>query len=459
MIITRGNSYSKLHQAPAEFLASVARHLAIKLELGSKKKPIVKGVRFGSIFWHEAMPYGSMLHGSVVPAGLTYHVEALARMYRVPCEVRDVRVVPPANHSWRSVVSSWRPYQDEVHDRLCRATTGIVDAPPRSGKTLMAVRIVDELAQPVLYVAPSVAIVRQTYETFQRFYPNDMLARLDGEAQSYERDASKQIVIATVASVLKQDPDWFKTRKALIIDEFHHSAAESYHRLSALASEAYFRFMFTGTHFRTGTDTLAMEAVCAQVIQKIQLADLVPDYLVQPRVYFIPTRAMRVRGRNWKEAYTAGVVKCDRRNGHIVTFALSLARSGIPTIVLVKHRAHADALGQMIPDSVVVKGGEDALTSEAVREFLAGAFRVLVGTTVLGEGVDLPNAGALIYASAGSDGVTMMQSYFRPLTAHPGKQIGRIYDFRDTHHKLLARHSNERIVFARKHLGDCVVVP
>lgn len=468
MRIVRTNAWAELEGAPEDFLDRLARHLAVPLEKANRKlrtKP-QPGNRFGGIFSHEGVRYGSLLHDRRVLAGLAYHVEALAAHYGLPCEVYDARVVPApptrpggAGAGWGSVSGTWRPYQDAVHQRLAASPVGIVDCPPRGGKTLMAVRIVDAIGLPTLYVAPSVAIVRQTYETFRRFYPDDHLAVLDGESRGADRDITKPVVISTIASALRQDAEWYKTRQVLIVDERHHDGADQYHLLSQRLTEAYYRYHFTGTNFRTGEDQLAMEAVCSQVLCKITLADLVPEYLAPPRVFFVPVRAKRLPVLDFKAAYEAGVVNHEKRNALVVEFAKSLAASDTPTLVLTRRRAHADQLGEMIPGAAVAKGGEGALTQRTVRNFLDGRCRVLVGTTVLGEGVDLPNAGALVYASGGADSVTLIQAYFRPLTAHPGKTVGRIYDFRDSHHRILARHSNRRIDHARRYLGDCVLVP
>jgi superfamily II DNA or RNA helicase len=451
VIVERGNSYSELIGAPRSFLENAERHLSIPIEVG-----VAPGTRFGRIFWHEGLPFGSLLNGNRVAAGLTWHVEQLAERYSVPCEVKDLRVRPAARGPWGALRVGWRSYQDDVHEQIVRHGVGVVNAPPRSGKTLMAARAIDYFGLSVLYIAPSVAIVRQTYEVMRQAFGDDLIARLDGESFGSDRDASRPIVISTLASAVRQPPEWFKTREMLIIDEFHHAAADSYHRINSLCGGVFYRLCFTGTHFRTGGDGLSMEAVCSQMIHQITFSDLVPQYLAAPKVFFLSPKARQVRAGSWKEAYEMGVVDCKARNSLVVLICEMLRSKSVPTIVLTRRRAHADALGRLITDSAVVKGGENALTSRSVHDFLDGRYSVLVGTTVLGEGVDVPKAGALVYASGGGDGVTMLQSYFRPLTAYPGKDVARIYDFYDTHHSSLLRNSKERLNFARQHLGDCV---
>lgn len=803
MHLWRGNSFTDIHGAPDWFLTNLRHHLSIPISFDVKT-----GERFGSKFMNKGEWYGSLIDGNRVTSGLTWHVEQLAKYYHdqgyhLPCEVFDRRERPSDQLPLFSVQAKWRPYQDIIHKTIAHYGIGVVDAPPRSGKTLMAARAVDTFAVPTLYIAPTVAIVSQTYKVLSEAFGEDMVARLDGAAHPSQRDISKMIVVATAPSAVRQKKEFYDTRDLLIVDEFHHcispyanvltlsgekviseiregelvatktdngvgfrkvlnvwkrkapdkllrlhlstgrileitdehniytptgkiktgdlrvgsevcvfemrednlsegavcnsreilqraknglaflrklwkenfsqifwgaqrilfgnsqgirrsgisetsydysfekygvskafigtyaetefesyarragendkrisesncrrsccalwqrvgrkrerggvirkesvesfeavrfyprvcysdgftqesrqfalvstrfcsfgeedcgrnrwefscasercgcaegrffnseqvgrdsdscefyrsessvvtarvlkietvssksetvydleveethnyfvegmlvsnSAAETYHKINKLADNIYYRLCFTGTHWRTGGDRLAMEAVCSQVLYRLEIADLIPKYLVQPFIYYIPFRDKVVRGKDWREAYVNGIVECEARNARIVSTANQLVDNGIPTIVLVQRRAHADFLGEIIPDSRVAKGGEGILTSNTIKKFLGGEFFCLIGTSVLGEGVDLPNAAALIYAGGGGDSVHLMQSYFRPFTAYPDKDLGRVYDFKDLHHPTLQRHSTARINCARRFLGDCVYTP
>jgi len=456
VLVDRFNNLARITQAPTWFLEALAVHLAVPVE-----PETAPGARFGGFFIHEGQRYGSLLRGDVVAAGLVPHVVALAKHYRLTGRVRDWRAKPSDQLPLHAISMQWRPYQEAVFRRTLAYGTGVIDAPPRSGKTAMAARTIDAYALPTLFLAPSVQIVAQTYRTFRKIWGEDLVARIDGDVRPSERDPSKQIVVATVASALALPPEWWATRQLLVIDEFHHAAADSYHRVNQLAVNAFYRYGWTGTHFRTGDDRLAMEAVCSTVIAKIPVDFLVAGgWLARPRVVFSVVNGAPTGGHSYQEAYEAGIVESRDRNDLVVFIAQQLGEQGVPTIVLTRRRAHADALGARIPNSATVKGGEGALTSKAVSDFLAGRYGCIVGTTVIGEGVDVPRAAALIYAAGGSDGVGMMQSYFRPLTAAEGKPVGRIYDFVDAHHGMLRRQSARRIEMAREQFGaGNVVVP
>jgi len=447
MIIVRGNVWSELEGAPAWFLKNLERHLSVAVDAGQKVS-----TRFGSIYTYQGEPWGSLLHKTRVPAGLTSHVIRIAQHYDVSGSVRDIRVVPEDQVPWWSVKMRWRPYQDRVHKAAMENPAGVIDASPRSGKTSMAARLIDQLALPALYIAPSVQITRQTHEVFVSHFGADNVGRFDGNADPSDRDISRAVVVATTASALKLPKEFYDTRKVLVIDEVHHGASESIHQISVLAEQAYYRYGLTGTFFRTGEDGLAMEAACGETIAKIQIDELIPDFLAPPRVFYLRVPG-KIAALDWVEAYDEGIVNYAPRNALVVKAVAALRAKDIPTIVLTRRRAHADLLGSAISDSVVVKGGENALTSRGVRDFLAGRHGVLIGTTVIGEGLDLPRAAALVYASGGNDGVSMMQSYYRPLTAHPDKDAGRIYDFWDLQHATLRQHSSNRHDMARKQFG------
>lgn len=460
----RNNSFTEIHGASAAALQKLAYHLAVQITDPSTVKPGAK--RYSHIFSArdpisgESTLWATLLHKNVIPAGLTGHAQSLLEHYGWKVEVRDGREVPEDRIPLWSVKKSWRPYQDWVHQEIVKRGVGVIDAPPRSGKTLMIVRAIDTFAHPSLVVAPSLAIVRQTYDEFCKVFGEGLVSRIDGTVEPAERDLSKLIVIATIASAIRLPQSFFDSRKLLAIDEFHHGAAESYHKLNALSRNIYYRLCFTGTHFRTNEDRLAMEAISSDVLYQIPVRYLVDEkFLAPPRYVVTMTKdSPRLSTNNWAKVYGQGIVANEARNRTIAKIASTLGiDSNIPTIVLVRRREHAKILNRMIPDSKAVMGGEDALTNKTINDFRAGLVPVLIGTTVIGEGVDLPNAGALVYGSGGGATVQQIQSYFRPLTANPGKEMGIIYDFKDIHHPTLSRHSEERMALAEACLDTMAV--
>lgn len=452
--ILRFNNWVEVHNCPPEALEKLYYHLSIPVEYEA-----VRGQsRFGGFFEYNSMMYGSMLLGHRVPSGLLPYVVNILNHYGYQWQGIDFRQELESALPLWSVTANWRPYQHDVERSIIdHNAIGIIDAPPRSGKTLMAIRAIDTFSYPCVYIAPSVAIVRQTYEQLKSFFGEDYVSRIDGSAKPTEKDPSKQIVVSTPITAARMPQEWWDSRFLVVIDEFHHAAAETYHVINAKAGAAYHRLCFTGTHFRTGDDELAMEAICSQKIYKIAVGDLVQQkYLAAPMVRFIPVHGEGVGSSRYDAVYRHGIVWHQKRNQKIVELAHSLTYYRYPTLILTNRRQHADMLGECIAGSKVVKGGEAALTDQVISEFRQGQFFILIGTSVIGEGVDIPNAKVLIYATGGGYTVGMLQSYFRPLTYQEDKPFGMIYDFYDYQNNILTNQSNRRFAYTREYLGDCV---
>lgn len=456
--LIRTNAWTYLQGVTPALEAALQWNLSVELEDPEKVKI---GLRYSRVWQYGRKVYGTLYHPAGeqparVPSGLVAHAAATALQLGIQYTIVDKRHRPQDGYPLHTVKMPWRPYQDAIHDLVIRQGHGVIVVPPRGGKTSIAARAIDAFGINTVYVAPSVAIVQQTYEVFCNHFGSEWVGRIDGEATAKER-ADKLIMVCTAQSAVAQSEAWWRSREMLIIDESHHAAAETYHQISVLAGHIFHRFFLTGTHFRSRGDDLAMHAIAGATLAQVSVKQLVEQgYLATPRMFYLNYQAPRVTGtrRDFKRLYQQAIVSGEYRNRLVVQLAKDLMSRGDQVIVLTQRRMHADALGEAIPESAVAKGNEGALTSQTVRSFLAGRFGCLVGTTVIGEGVDVPKASALIYATAGAGGVRQIQSYFRPLTAAPGKTYGRIYDFVDRQHELLLEHSAKRIETACAHLGS-----
>ncbi len=86
--------------------------------------------------------------------------------------------------------------------------------------------------------------------------------------------------------------------------------------------------------------------------------------------------------------------------------------------------------------------------------------RILIGTSLVGEGVDLPPADALVYARGEKAEVMLTQNVYRVCTAWGGKRDAIMVDFADRHAKKLMRHSQQRLgTFYRDPIFDVEVLP
>jgi superfamily II DNA or RNA helicase len=159
--------------------------------------------------------------------------------------------------------------------------------------------------------------------------------------------------------------------------------------------------------------------------------------------------ATLTRSMPWPKCYDVGVVHAKKRNGIIVYEALRAASYGLPVMVLVQHEAHGQALQTMMTEAGLTANfiygkHEQSERQAGLAALKDGRLQVLIGSTILDVGVDVPALGMVIIASAGKAEVAMRQRIGRGLRAKKGINRCYIVDFEDWTNSDLKSHSLER---------------
>jgi len=400
------------------------------------------------------------------PTGLLSRVQRICQKMGFPVELKDQRLRPVEGFpefTKNPIID--RDYQLAAADAALKIGRGVLDMPPRSGKTRTMCEIHKRLALPTIWLAPTDRIVQQTRGVLEGFFGANYVTHLVGTKMADE-SANSRVVVCTAATAARLSAEFYQTREVLVVDEFHHGAAKSYHRdIFPKCDHIFFRFGMTGTFFRSGADEMALHALLSQTIFKISSQELLDrGFLVPTRVAFVPVLAPRLRGlpdTSFQNGHGKhGIQEHKWRNELVTQAAVTLYQSGRRVLVLVGTKAHGRALARMIgsfvrpaPSGCRYKSVEFISTDtdrshqgEIIDSFLEGReVKVLIGTSLLGEGVDLPSADALVYARGEKARVSLTQNAYRVCTAMPGKQEAIIVDFADRHNKYLIRHSLERL--------------
>ena len=391
------------------------------------------------------------------PTGLLQHVErALSLRCRVGYTTADYRGARPLGQPLGIDVPLF-DFQAEAVEAFLAAGRGVVDLPPRSGKTRIGIAIAVRLGLPMLWVAPGVGIAKQTEAAFAEFLGDQVLS-VTGGRQSSKRERRllhTQVWIATPKTAAKLPG--IKSRRVLVIDEFHHAAAKTWQAVSTAAVGCWWRLGLTGTHFRADGRDMEMQGVLGRSVYQQSVESMVGiGRLVPARIAMIRVRGAEAKGRSY---YKDGVVNHAQRNALIAWVGQHLVHRGKRVLVLAKEVQHTRMLADQIPGAVAVDGGDNDAVDRALADLEAGRVPCVVGTSVIGEGRDVPGADALVYACAGRSRVKVTQDYFRVLTASPGKSVGLIVDFADTHGSTLTEHAADRLLLYREEAAfDCRVI-
>ena len=383
------------------------------------------------------------------PTGLLRHVQRqLSLRANEPYTVLDTRLAPETGRVLSPDVPLY-DFQREAVEAAIVAGRGVIDLPPRSGKTRIAIAIVARLGVPTVYVTPGVGLVKQTVEAFNEFFPGIAMGQ-SGKPNAKERRAlTRALVWVTTPQTAVKLPN-IHARQLLIFDEFHHAAATTWQAVSEQAVGAWWRFGLTGTHFRADGKDMEMAGVLGRAIfsrsvgEMVSLGRLVPASIAMVRCNAPPLKA------DGKTCYRHGIVEHSHRNAIVAYCADMLKRRGCRVLVLVKQIDHAETLAQAIAGSVQVDGRDNDAVDACLRDLAEGKVSVVIGTSVIGEGRDVPAADALVYAAGGKSKVKVKQDYFRVLTASEGKRRGVIVDISDQHHDKLFEHSVHRMILYRE---------
>lgn len=158
----------------------------------------------------------------------------------------------------------------------------------------------------------------------------------------------------------------------------------------------------------------------------------------------------------YRIAYDLGVKNSVYRNQLIATLANELSKRGDGGILIVVNTIEH---GELIQKDLEAKGNSSYFLQGSVTsinrhvmlsDVESGKQDILIGTSVIDEGIDLPNLKYLIYASAGSSLRVVLQRVGRVLRTSKTKKSTLIFDLVDRTHPLLFKQAQKRYEIYRQ---------
>jgi superfamily II DNA or RNA helicase len=419
------------------------------------------------------------------PVGLT--VRALEIIHHwVPADrvaIKDLR--PHYSYTTTRFDGVLRPeYQVPAVKAALDTKQGILWAPPRAGKTMISAGIIaSRFMTPTLFIVERLVLKQQTVNALQArlpdikvgqagggvFEPGDVVVctiqtllaayraelkeqelslkieDLDDKAENLDEDTAKQI------------RELNKQAKMVIVDECHHARAPSYGYVLAQQDAREYCIGLSGTpwvaidnakewktEIKTGRN-LALEAVMGSIIYQVSYETLLTlKYLVPPICYFVKIPTMPgLSGKKYQEVYSAYVTDPSApRNRILAAVAKSYIARGKTVLVTVGRITHGEALRDMIPGSTWLHGADPELVRSTALKLLNDRESTCIISTLLGEGVDIPELDVVINAEGGYSSQKLLQRQ-RSMTSNGKKEVCLYVDCLDSV-KYLNRHSKYR---------------
>lgn len=376
------------------------------------------------------------------PTGLLPRVEDLLKDIEEPYKLLDKRIKPKLK-TYKFVLKETFPplryYQKDGTKELDVNHRGIMVMPTGTGKTMCIAKQIWDLGVNTLVITPSKSITQNMVDTLTKHFGKGKVDKLTTKTKVIK----KPINIINIQALVKINPSVFKDIDAVFIDEFHHSAADTYRMVNKdHLKNCYYRIGYTATNFRNDGSDIALESVLSKVLYEYTIKQAILDgFLMQPTFDIVQTNVWDEK--TYQETYKEAIVNNEERNQIIADIALTDYKDK-HVLILVRHVEHGENLLELFKgtDTRFIHGSEkDIDRNKMLEDFRKGKFKRLIGTSVIGEGVDLPIADTLFMAGGGKAKSEIMQNIGRILRLCPGKEEAILVDFTDEGSRWLEEHS------------------
>jgi hypothetical protein len=174
----------------------------------------------------------SLYEKGTFPTGLLPRAVSILNEMGHEVKQNDKRVRPKLGQIkllTKESLPALRYYQKTAARKLQEEGRGIVVMPTGTGKTVTVARMIWDLSvSKTLIVTPSKRITSMMLKTMTKYFGKGKVEKLSTKSKKVD----KPINIVNIQALIKMDPNLFADLDAVFIDEFHHSAADTYREVN-----------------------------------------------------------------------------------------------------------------------------------------------------------------------------------------------------------------------------------
>ena len=371
---------------------------------------------------------------------------------------------------------SLREYQVEGISSALAHKRGIIQVHTGGGKTEMMIGVtrylLDSSEINILLCVPTTNLLYQTYDRMlKRGISEDDISLL-GDGNTV--DVNKRVLISTVQSAYRRLDDsteymqWLSKVDCLMMDEAHHSKCRTWSTLIDRVAPSYLLGFSAEPFHREKSKVvsdLVLRGLLGPVIYRITSDYLIErGYLSKPYVLAVDTKCNGniYKIIDWSIVNKSGIVNNNLRNELIRDIAVVLICEDKKPLILVQQIAHGQLLAKLISklgyNVYMLTGGRSTTVfldgniidkyvdndNLVIKRFNEGMIDVLIGTSTLDEGVDIPALSAVILAGGGKSRLKNIQRVGRGLRPKEVDNTTIIVDFRDRFNVVTSSHFKKR---------------
>lgn len=334
-------------------------------------------------------------------------------------------------------------YQKDAMDALIEHGYGILQSPAGSGKTQIAIALIQKTGFKTLWLTHTIDLLIQSKERAEKYVPSELI----GTITEGKVNVGEGITFATVQTMRNLDLSKYKNNWDLVIvDECHRVAGTptSMTMFSEVLNSlnAEHKIGLSATVHRADGLIKATYALLGQIVHTVPqeaVEDRVMKVTVQPVYTNTPLTAEMLNADgtlNYAKMLT-GLANDETRNQLIASYV----DGEHSTLILSDRLSQLKHIMSLIYDtpSVLIDGKtKKSIREKALQDVREGKVKVLLATYSLAkEGLDAPILSRLLLATPQKDYAIVTQSLGRIARTFDGKEDAVAYDFVDENRYLV----------------------
>ncbi|MFO8017612.1 MAG: DEAD/DEAH box helicase family protein [Promethearchaeia archaeon] len=349
---------------------------------------------------------------------------------------------------------SLRPYQKEALKAWNGEKRGIVIMPTGSGKTILGLKIIEQINSATLIVVPTLDLVAQ--------WKNEIKEAFDIKAGEFTGDSKelKEITVTTYDSAYLNAEYLGNKVRLVIFDEVHHLASEGYRQIAETFATP-FRLGLTATYEREDGLHSVLPQIVGEVVYRTDIDDLAGEYLADYNVErisieFTPDEKKKYEknrkifrnyliSRNIQLNSASDFQKIVMRSGrdpaarsailahkkaekiafnseNKIKFLRTVLNKEDRIIIFTKYNSMVYKISQTFFIPCITHKTSARERKRLLRQFRGGKYTAIVSSRVLDEGIDVPEANIGVIVSGTGSAREYIQRLGRLLRPKENKQ-------------------------------------
>lgn len=338
-----------------------------------------------------------------------------------------------------------------------------------------------ESHEKVLIVVPSITLVRQTAGDFQEYHLDGPYP-LDQIYGNSKRCKESRIVVGNIDSLINYDSDFFEQFGAVLYDEAHKLASDTYQRINEYTMKNNLKIIWaaSGTfhNIKDAKDFPAM-AISGPILMDVKAWQLIEQGALTPvkikQIHFkypekINKQFYELEGiENSADLYRIETQFLRTLKLRVITIGNIIEKIKFNQLLLFKDRAYCNVyhryLEQVLENHrvVTIHGDIKADERDEIKKLTEDNMNVIICATygTMSTGVSINNLSTLHFMEGSKSFIMVQQSIGRTLRLHPEKKEAILMDYADKFEKpndttpgpkdnISQRHARARRAIYRK---------